>query len=319
MTANVNIEIARRDERAARAERGAALPADEGHLRRRCNQPVPPDIERALSRRLRPRPARRRARTGRRHPARTRRAAARRANRKRPSRPPAQRRVARLLPGQRRRADAGSPSGAAFSVAAAIVRRRRPRRLREHDARRAPESAMEERMAPMTPEEREQFQARMRERMAQAAAARRHRRGQGGGRHRAPAQRQAGQAGGSARATARARWFASCISARTPSTIDSLFGPLPIRRDPRPRVALHQQAAQAGQPAARHQRRHLHRSARSRTSSSKAPKSSPASSPASNGEPSAAAAGREPDQQSADGPQRGRGPGGGGGGGRGGR
>jgi HlyD family secretion protein len=81
---------------------------------------------------------------------------------------------------------------------------------------------MEERMAQMTPEEREQFQARMRERMAQGGFG-----GQGNGQpggQNGPGQN--GQPGAQARAGQPAN-APSKLATANASTIDSLFGPLP--------------------------------------------------------------------------------------------
>jgi hypothetical protein len=75
---------------------------------------------------------------------------------------------------------------------------------------------MEERLAQMSPEEREQFQARMRERQAQG----------GGGREGSGAQGQPAQRGGNGQQPAAAT-AGSKITASNAATIDSLFGPLP--------------------------------------------------------------------------------------------
>jgi HlyD family secretion protein len=112
------------------------------------------------------------------------------------------------------RTDAGSPSGGAFQRGGGDT----PGGAGGGSANMTPEERrkrMEERLAQMSPEEREQFQARMRERQAQG----------GGGRDGSGAQGQQAQRGGNGQqpsATA-----GSKITASNAATIDSLFGPLP--------------------------------------------------------------------------------------------
>jgi len=76
---------------------------------------------------------------------------------------------------------------------------------------------MEERLAQMSPEEREQFQARMRERQVQG--------GFGGGNGQAPGAPNNAAAGTAGRGQQPAT--ASKLTTSKASTIDSLFGPLP--------------------------------------------------------------------------------------------
>jgi len=76
---------------------------------------------------------------------------------------------------------------------------------------------MEERLAQMSPEEREQFQARMRERQAQGGPG-----GSNGQTPGAPDNTAAGTAGRGQQPTA-----GSKLTTSKASTIDSLFGPLP--------------------------------------------------------------------------------------------
>ncbi len=101
---------------------------------------------------------------------------------------------------------------------------------------------MEERMAAMTPEERERFQQRMAERAAQG-----------------------GQGGGGSAAQNTPRRAGSGRVASVPSMYDqrqhnrSAVRSAPAGRNTRPRVALGEQAVEVGAAAPRHLRWHLHR------------------------------------------------------------
>jgi HlyD family secretion protein len=129
------------------------------------------------------------------------------------------------------RADAGSPSSGFQRPSTASGRAESPEARGGGDASSGgagggfanltPEDRrkrMEERMAQMSPEEREQFQARMRERQAQGGFG-----GPGG----AGAQAPAGQPGGASGSRGQQAGTGSKLTTSNASTIDSLFGPLP--------------------------------------------------------------------------------------------
>ena len=103
------------------------------------------------------------------------------------------------------------------------------------------QARMLERFKTMSPDEQQQFLARMKERGGDTSAF---------------------ESGAAAGARRRARRDAAAPQAQT---IDALFAPLPVGRIARARVALHRQPVEARDAAARHQRRHLHRAAVGRT------------------------------------------------------
>ncbi len=220
MTANVNIEIARRSN-VLRVPNAALRFRPTRDTFMALNQPVTPDIERALTggfgrggqggARGQGGGTRANAAGGGQTPTAT--------GGQAPAQAPGGQAAASGTP----RADAGSPSGGAFQRGGGDT----PGGGGGGFANMTPEERrkrMEERMAQMSPEEREQFQARMRERMAQAAG------GAGapgaanpaGGKAPANAGPQAGGARGQQPATGGSKLITS-----NASTIDSLFGPLP--------------------------------------------------------------------------------------------
>ena len=142
----------------------------------------------------------------------------------------------------------------------------------EREARR---KQFEERMKNMPPEERAQWEARMRERGGSGGRRRRCGRTASGG----SAQAVEGKPAATIEAVARERGqVATAIGANadpthgavrrpgsrrtTATTIDALFAPIPVVEGPRPCVAVHQQAAEVGPRAHRHHRRHVDRGAR---------------------------------------------------------
>jgi HlyD family secretion protein len=129
------------------------------------------------------------------------------------------------------RNDAGAPSGGAFQRGGGDVGGGRSNFDNMDPERR---KRMEERMAQMTPEEREQFQARMRERMAQGGGFGGGRGGSGDGQGPGNGQGQGnvarGGQGNQAAPGNRGQQPAtetSKLATTKASTIDSLFGPLP--------------------------------------------------------------------------------------------
>ena len=183
MTANVNIEVARRSN-VLRVPNAALRFRPTRDTFQALNQAITPDIERALGGGFGARGARGGQFAG---------------------------GAGRQGQGGQQQADAGSPSGGTYARGGGDASGGSGRfaNMDPEERRRR----MEERMAQMTPEEREQFQARMRERQAQG--------GSGAG------QGQPGQQGGARAAQPQQQQNQSKLTASNASTIDSLFGPLP--------------------------------------------------------------------------------------------
>jgi HlyD family secretion protein len=220
MTANVNIEIARR-QNVLRVPNAALRFRPTRDMFQALNQAVTPDIERAISG-----GGFGRGRGGQNAQGVGATAA--------PGTPaangsPASGGSAAAGRGGSGRADAGSPSGGSQRPSTASERAEGSQARGGGDAgsggggvaNLTPEERrkrMEERMAQMSPEEREQFQARMRERQAQGGVG-----GPGG----PGAQATAGQPGGASGGRGQQPGAGSKLTTSNASTIDSLFGPLP--------------------------------------------------------------------------------------------
>jgi HlyD family secretion protein len=217
MTANVNIEVARRTN-VVRVPNAALRFRPTRDTFQAINQPLTPDIERALggaggrggrggqfaggqfgqgrqAQAGQPQPGAANAQGGQNAAARGNAASSARGN------------------AQRQQADAGAAAGGAYARGGGDANGGGGRFANMDPAER--QRQMEERMAQMTPEEREQFQARMRERQAQ---------GPDGGQGQQPGGAQPNSARGAQPSSQQAQ---SKLTASNASTIDSLFGPLP--------------------------------------------------------------------------------------------
>jgi HlyD family secretion protein len=200
MTANVNIEVARRTN-VLRVPNAALRFRPTRDTFQALNQPITPDIERALG------GGGGRAGRGGQF------AGGQFGQGRQGQGGPQQPAAAARGNAQGQQADAGSPSGGAYARGGGDASGGGGRfaNMDPEERRRR----MEERMAQMTPEEREQFQARMRERQAQG--------GFGGGQGQPGAQQgAAGRGGQPAQQQGQSK-----LTASNASTIDSLFGPLP--------------------------------------------------------------------------------------------
>ncbi len=268
MTANVNIEIARR-QNVLRVPNAALRFRPTRDTFQALNQAVTPDIERAIGgagfgRGRGGQNAQGGAGTG-------------APGAQAPTGSPASSGSAAAGRGEPGRADAGSPSGGVQRPSTASGRAEGSEARGGGDAS-SPVGGGG--FANLTPEERRK---RMEERMAQMTP-RRARAVPGadagttgagrlwctGG---TGAQGTGGQAGRRLRQSRATAWDA--VQAHHVQRVDDRFA---VRTaadggDARPRVALHQQAAQADQPPARHLRWHVDRDSRSRTSCSRAPRS----------------------------------------------
>ena len=199
MTANVKVEIAKRTERAARAERRAAFPPD-AEVFAALNQTLPPEAAVAAGR------ARHCGRAG----------------------GPAQPGTGPRRPSARRAAGSSARRASAAAAAAAVAAQEAVPAEAAGGGERDP-ARMMERFKRMSPEEQQQFIARMKERGRDTSAFERRRTRAaeaGAARKRRRKPRRARRAGG--------------------KTIDALFAPLPTIETPRPRLAVHEPPAEAG-------------------------------------------------------------------------
>ena len=237
MTANVKVEIAKRTD-VLRVPNAALRFRPTPDVFAALNQPVPPEAQIARRARRARRPGRRRhaaaqRRRRRRRPAHRRQRAG--AARPRRSGAAASAPAAGRSAGRRRQ-----PSGGGAAVEAAGGRRRSAAAADADSIRRA----MMERFKGMSPDEQQQFIARMKERGQDTSAF----------------EKDDG-AGAEGRRRKRRRPAATPASAQT---IDALFAPLPLV-ETRGRVWLFMRpSAEAGEPAPRHHRRHEHRAAQRR-------------------------------------------------------